>query len=82
MIDVALCACPEKPTNTEQESGNQPKLVSSPSAPLSSPGLQQIPKEKETQDQTICTQLVFARGDADAHLRASSTGRNALPNRG
>ena len=65
---VRVC---QKPKDTEREPGDQPKFVSSPSAPLSWPGLQQIPKEKETQDETICTQRVFASGDAFVHLRAS-----------
>jgi hypothetical protein len=36
--------------------------------------LQQIPKEKETQDQTVCTQHVFMYGDAFVHHLAPRTG--------
>ena len=44
---------PKKPPDTDQESDDQPKLVTPLKASLSVPGSQQIPKEKETQDQTI-----------------------------
>src|SRR5205807_5128178 len=39
-------------------------------APVSLPGLQQIPKEKVTQDQAICTQHIFVSGDTSVHNRA------------
>jgi hypothetical protein len=61
----------QKVQDTDQEPGDQPKLVSSLSVPFGSPGLQQIPKEKETQDQTICTEPVFADGDALDYLHAT-----------
>src|SRR5438874_7785212 len=61
----------QKVQDTDQEFGDQPKLVSSPSVPFGSPGLQQMPKEKETQDQTIGTQRVFADGDALDYLHAT-----------
>ena len=47
------------------------KLVSSLSVPFGSPDLQQMPKEKETQDQTIFTQRVFADGDAPDYLQTT-----------
>jgi hypothetical protein len=56
---------------TDEESGDQPKLVSSLSVPFGSPGLQQMPKEKETQDQTIGTERVFAESDALDYLHAT-----------
>jgi len=62
---------PKKPTDTDQESDDQPKLVTPLKASLSVPGSQQIPKEKETQDQTILTEPVFVCGDSGAHLHAS-----------
>ena len=62
---------PKKPPDTDQESDDQPKLVTPLKASLSVPGSQQIPKEKETQDQTICTQPVFADGDALGYARAT-----------
>src|SRR5205823_2134815 len=62
---------PQKVQDTDQEPGDQPKLVSSLSVPVGSPRLQQMPKEKETQDQTISTQRVFADGDALDYLRAT-----------
>src|SRR5512133_3855836 len=61
----------QKVQDTDREPGDQPKLVSSLSVPFGSPGLQQMPKEKETQDQTIFTQPVFAGGDAH-HRRDAS----------
>jgi len=45
--------------------------VSSLSVSFGSPGLQQMPKEKETQDQTIGTQRVFAESDALDYLQAT-----------
>jgi hypothetical protein len=64
----------EKVQDTNREAGDQPKLVSSLSVPFGSPGLQQIPKEKETQDQKICTQHVFVYGDAPVYYRAPLAG--------
>src|SRR5437016_13709668 len=60
----------KKPPDTDQEPGDQAKLVSSQGAPLERPGLQQIPKEKITQDQTICPQQVFVCGDTGARCLA------------
>ena len=80
MVDVALCASLKRSPDTDQEPGDQPKLVSSLSVPFGSPGLQQIPKEKETQDQTIRTEPVFADGDAMGYLACHSTCRKLIPN--
>jgi hypothetical protein len=61
----------KKPPDTDQKPDDQPKLVASLKASLTVPGSQHIPKEKETQDQTISTQQVLVYGDAGAHLDAS-----------
>src|SRR4029453_3102203 len=61
----------QKPRDTDQEPGDQPKLVASLRVSLSVPGSQQIPKEKITQYHTICTQRVLLVGDAVRHCKAS-----------
>src|SRR5437868_5775494 len=61
----------QKPPDTDQKPGDQQKLVSSPSVTLSLPGLQQMPKEKETQNQQVFTEQVFAGGDANVLWQAT-----------